>query len=407
MGRYLACLVVVPLSAFLAACDATLPEVPEPEAILAEPVEDLTSPQLATHIAGDQEFARIFGSADGLGPVFVANSCETCHVGDGKGHPTTTLTRFGRYDSGEWDPMKAFGGPQLQNRGVLGYPPEEIPPEATGVTRLMPPAVTGLGYLEAVEDATLLDLADPDDADGDGISGVPNWIRPPGYLELEPDRIARDGAYIGRFGKKAGAINLLHQIVTAYTEDMGITSDFDPRELFNVQQGVFTGDVVPEPEVSAEVVRNVVFYVQTLKVPPRREPDSEAVKAGEALFAEINCSGCHLPDLPTGFSNVAALSNRVVHPYTDLLMHDMGPELDDGYTEGSALTSEWRTAPLWGIGLAKDSQGGRPFYLHDGRARTLEEAIDYHGGEGAASRDAFSRLSDTEQDQLLAFLKSL
>lgn len=395
------------VAGMLGGCDATLPDAPAPEEVLAEPVPDLTPQQLATHLAGDEEFARIFGTADGLGPIFVANACESCHVGDGKGHPITTLTRYGRYEDGQWDPMVAHGGPQLQHRAVAGYTPEAIPAEATGVTRLMPPAVTGLGYLEAVPDAALLALADPDDDDGDGISGVPNWITPPGYLAPGPEKVTQAGRYIGRFGKKAGAINLLHQIVTAYRQDMGVTSDFDPEELFNPSEGAFTGDHVPDPEVSAEVVRNVVFYVQTLKVPPRRGEADPDVATGAALFEQVNCSGCHVPMLQTGFSGVAALSEQTIHPYTDLLLHDMGPDLDDAYTEGTASTAEWRTAPLWGIGLAADSQGGRAFYLHDGRAHTLPEAIEYHGGEAAPSRDAFFSLTPEQQAQVVAFLESL
>ena len=168
-----------------------------------------------------------------------------------------------------------------------------------------------------------------------------------------------------------------------------------------------TGDFVDDPEVSAAIVNNVVFYVRTLKVPPRRDENDIDVIAGENLFNQINCSGCHRPSLVTGFSDVTTLSNKTIHPYADMLLHDMGSELDDGYTEGTALTSEWRTAPLWGIGLAEDSQGGSPFYLHDGRASTLESAIGFHGGEASNSRDEFNNLSTNEKDQLIIFLKSL
>ena len=401
---------LLPLIALLVVvggCDSLLPSAPEPEAVLAEPIPDLTPTQLATHLAGDEEFARIFSPADGLGPLFVAASCESCHVGDGKGHPVTTLTRFGRYDGETFDPMLSHGGPQLQHRSIPGYPAEVIPSEATGVTRLMPPAVTGLGFLEAVEDAALLALADPDDADGDGISGVPSWIDPPDFFTPEPHQIAREGRYIGRFGKKAAALNLLHQTVGAYLQDMGITTDFALDDTHNIQAGVFTGDNAPDPEVSSDVLKNVVFYVRTLKAPPRRNESDPDVRAGEILFDQIDCARCHVPMLMTGKTDVEALSEKVFHPYTDLLLHDMGPDLDDGYTEGSALTSEWRTAPLWGIGLAEDSQGGQAFYLHDGRATTLREAIDFHRGEAAISRSRFDRLSPEAQEQLLAFLQSL
>ena len=398
---------LLPLLALIGAaggCDSVLPSTPEPETVLAEPISDLTPTQLATHIAGDEEFARIFSPADGLGPLFVAASCESCHVGDGKGHPVTTLTRFGRYDGVTFDPMPAHGGPQLQHRSIPGYPAEVIPDEATGVTQLMPPAVTGLGFLEAVEDATLLALAAAAD---DVISGVPNWVDPPEFFTPESHHIEQDGRYMGRFGKKASTLNLLHQTVGAYLQDMGVTTDFALDDTHNSQAGIFTGDNVADPEVSFDVLKNVVFYVRTLKVPPRRNQTDPDVLAGETLFAQIGCAGCHVPTLMTGQSDVEALNEKVFHPYTDLLLHDMGPRLDDGYTEGSALTSEWRTAPLWGIGLAEDSQGGQAFYLHDGRATTLREAIDFHGGEADVSRSRFERLSPEAQEQLIAFLRSL
>ncbi|MCH6574528.1 MAG: thiol oxidoreductase, partial [Bacteroidetes bacterium] len=137
-------------------CSELLPPEPEPETVLAGPIEDLTPQQLRDHLVGDEQFGRIFGQEDGLGPIFVSNACESCHIGDGKGHPLTTLTRFGKYSGGVWDPMVEQGGPQLQDRSIAGYPPEDIPSDATGVTRLMPPAVTGLGYLAAVPDAVIL-----------------------------------------------------------------------------------------------------------------------------------------------------------------------------------------------------------------------------------------------------------
>ncbi len=388
-------------------CADMLPSAPEPEDVLAEPVAELTPDQLREHLRGDGEFGRIFGESAGLGPVFVSNGCQSCHIGDGKGHPLTTLTRFGRYNDGVWDAMPEQGGPQLQNRAVGGYPPETVPEAATGVTRLMPPAVTGLGYLEAVPDEAILALADPSDANGDGISGVPNYVPPRDYFTPQPSHIPNEGRYIGRFGKKAGAIDLMQQTVTAYLQDMGITTDFEPRDIYNPQAGHFTGDVAADPEVSAEIVNQVVFYIRTLKAPPRRQANDPEVQAGERLFGIIGCAGCHAPSLYTGPSDIQALSRVVIHPYTDLLLHDMGADLDDGYTEGTALTSEWRTPPLWGLGLAEDSQGGSPFYLHDGRARTLETAIEFHNGEAAASRSAFQRLSPTEQQQLLQFLRSL
>jgi hypothetical protein len=155
----------------LAACGILTPDAPADEEVLDGTIEGMTPSQVRQHMAGDEEFARRFSVAAGLGPIFVATSCEQCHVGDGKGHPAFELVRFGRLVEGAFDPMTTSGGPQLQHRAIPGYPPETVPQGVTGVSSLTPPAVTGLGYLDAVEDRTLIDLADPDDADGDGISG--------------------------------------------------------------------------------------------------------------------------------------------------------------------------------------------------------------------------------------------
>ena len=405
--------------AAFAACDTLLPGAPSENEVLVGPVDGLTGPQLASHLAGDEEFARRFATADGLGPIFVATSCESCHVGDGKGHPLFSLSRFGRMQDGVFDPMRSDGGPQIQNRAILNYIAESVPHGATGVARFSAPSVTGLGFLEAVEDAALLALADPNDADGDGISGRVQLIGETEFIAevarlellLDPGEPARHvpigGRFVGRFGKKGSAINLLHQTVTAYREDMGLTSDLIPEDPRNPQVGNFSGDDVPDPEVPSSTVSNVVFYLKTLRPPPRRNAESPEVQQGEQLFAQSKCSSCHLSTLTTGASRIAALDRKVFHPYSDLLLHDMGAELDDHYTEGSALTSEWRTAPLWGAGLADRSQGGRAFYLHDGRAASFREAIELHGGEAAASRDAFRRLTPAQQELVLAFLRSL
>lgn len=391
----------------LAGCDALLPSLPADEDVLAGPLDALSGAQMAAHLAGDAGFARVFSPAEGLGPLFVAASCEGCHVGDGKGHAVTTLTRFGRFQQGLFDPMVAHGGPQLQHRSVAGYEAERIPAGATGVTRLMAPAVTGLGLVEGIPDQLLLDLADPLDSDGDGISGRPNWIELPPWVEPGPDSRSQGGFYIGRFGKKAAARNLVHQTANAYQQDMGLTTEFLSRDLVNVTVGDATGDHVPDPEIGSDEFNNVVFYMRTLKPPPRRGAADPAVLAGERVFEQVSCSSCHVPELRTGPSAIEALDRATFRPYSDFLLHDMGPGLDDGYTEGSALTSEWRTPPLWGIGLAADSQGGQARFLHDGRATSLKEAIMLHGGEAESSRAAFSELSEQEQADLITFLESL
>lgn len=396
-----------------------MPGAPAPDDELAGTIPGLSGAQTAMHAAGDAEFARVFSAASGLGPVFVAASCEFCHVGDGKGHPVFNITRYGRAEPGGFDGMRSSGGPQLQDRAVLGYVAEVLPNAATGVARLTAPAVTGLGYLEAVDDTTLLNLEDPDDLDGDGISGRVQLIDANDLLAevVAFESVASDGPptrgtlingqYIGRFGKKALSVNLLQQVATAYHQDMGITSDLIPHEIFNPAVGAFTGDAAPEPEAPSSVVNAVTFYIKTLKVPPRRNAASADVVAGEQLFAAGPCASCHLPTLTTGASHIAGLDRVTFHPFTDLLLHDMGPELDDGYTEGRATTSEWRTAPLWGLGLAASAQGGSLHLLHDGRAKSIAEAVSFHGGEAAVSRSWFAGLTPEQRRQVTAYLMSL
>lgn len=400
-------------------CGILTPDEPSAEDVLDGTIEGMPPSQIRQHLAGDQEFARRFTVADGLGPIFVAPSCEQCHVGDGKGHPVFNLTRFGRSGAAGFDPMTAFGGPQLQHRSVPGYPVEVVPAEATGVAEFTAPAVTGLGFLDALDDATLIALADPNDSDGDGISGRLQLHEPSELIEtaLELERNAAidpdakgtlvSGRYIGRFGKKALTVNLLHQTVGAYHEDMGVTTDLIVEDIFNPLAGSRASDDAPDPEASSSTVANVVFYLKTLRAPSRRNADSPAVREGESLFSDIGCASCHVPTLRTGRSGIAVLDRVDFHPYTDLLLHDMGPGLDDGYTEGRASTSEWRTPPLWGVGIQQNFQGGEVFLLHDGRARSFREAIDFHGGEAATSRDAFGALLSEEQELVLLFLASL
>ncbi|HCI70402.1 MAG TPA: thiol oxidoreductase, partial [Balneola sp.] len=207
------------------------------------------------------------------------------------------------------------------------------------------------------------------------------------------------GQYIGRFGKKAAAIDLLHQTVGAYNQDMGVTSTFNP---IDPHTGLST-----DPEVSDQTIRDVVFYLRTLKAPIQRDQNNPEVIRGKEVFMSINCSSCHVPSFTTPQSDIEALSNKNIFPYSDLLLHDMGPGLDDGATEGSAETFEWRTPPLWGLGLAPESQGGEFFLMHDGRAKSIQEAIELHGGEAQQSRDEFVALSDSDKQAVLKFLRSL
>lgn len=382
----------------IVACQKLLPKAPPDNELLDGPVGGLSYEENRRFLAGDVAFNdEIFTSQTGLGSIFVATSCGSCHAGDGKGHPFTTLTRFGQIDS-SGNQFLNLGGPQLQNRALPGYTPERIPAGAT-FSKFTPPANTGLGFLELVSDADILLMADPNDANGDGISGVPNYEFLPSFITPFSNAIPRNGKYIHRFGKKAAAYNLLHQTVNAYNQDIGITSTFQPKD-------VYTGLNI-DPEVSDVTVHNVVFYLQTLKAPIQRNQNDAEVVQGKSLFIQAGCENCHKQTFKTGFSTIAALSNKTFHPYTDLLLHDMGPGLNDGYTEGSATTFEWRTPPLWGLGLSPNSQGGQYFLLHDGRAKSIEEAILMHGGEAQQSKEKFQQLSAQEKNNLVKFLKSL
>lgn len=390
--------VVIGLMALAVACSKLEPPAPVDDQVLDGPVDGLTYAQAAQHGQGDAAFTgQVFTKQTGLGPVFVATSCGSCHSGDGKGHPFTTLTRFGQIDS-TGNHFLNQGGPQLQDRALPGYQPEQIPAGATSA-KFTPPTNTGLGFLELVPDVDILSMSDPDDDNGDGIRGSPNWNGLPSFVTPEPNAIKRHGKYICRFGKKAGVYNLLQQTVNAYNQDIGITSAFQLNDVYS--------HLDIDPEISTNIINDVVFYLQTLKAPIQRNQNDAAVLAGKQLFIDINCSGCHRPELKTGISPVEALSNKKFAPYTDLLLHDMGPGLDDGYTEGNAKTSEWRTAPLWGLGLAPKSQGGQYFLLHDGRANSIEEAIQLHGGEAANAISAYNELTEAERQKIIKFLKTL
>jgi CxxC motif-containing protein (DUF1111 family) len=386
------------LALVLSSCSKFEPAAPAEDGLLDGPVVGLSGEELIRFLNGDVAFNdEVFHAGNGLGPIFVATSCGSCHAGDGPGHPFTTLTRFGQSGPGGNDYL-GQGGPQLQDRAIPGVQPEGMPTGAPS-SRFLPPLNTGLGFLDAVSDADLLAFADENDLDGDGISGRPNWVARKGYSPHRPGSTQQAGLYIGRFGRKAGAYDLLQQTASAYNQDIGVVSTFEPVDPYTGEE--------QDPEVLTATVHDVVFYLRTLKAPIQRERDDLEVTGGEAVFMAIGCGKCHRAEMTTGESPIAALANKTFRPFTDLLMHDMGPGLDDGYTEGSALTSEWRTPALWGLGLFPDSQGGGYFLMHDGRAHSIEEAIGLHGGEGAAARDAFNALNATDRVRLLRFLESL
>ena len=390
------CLLTIVL--FIVACEKLEPSAPAGNEVLDGPVEGLSNAQTLQHLRGDAAFTdAIFTAETGLGPVFVANSCAGCHAGDGKGHPFTMLTRFGQSDH-TGNHFLNQGGPQLQHRALPGFNPEEIPAGAP-FTKLVAPAISGLGFIDAVADADIIAMADPNDANGDGISGELSLGILPSYVIPRATAIPQNGQYICRFGKKAGAYDLLMQTAKAYNQDMGIISGYEPVDPYSNLAG--------DPEITAQVIQDNVFYPKTLKAPEARNQNDADVIAGKQIFNNIGCEACHKQELKTGYSAISSLSYKTFHPYTDLLLHDMGLELNDGYTEGSAKAAEWRTAALWGLGLSKNSQGGRYFLLHDGRATSISQAIMLHGGEGNNSRMKYSALTESDKQKLVKFLESL
>lgn len=378
---------------------------------------------------------------DGLGPQFNANSCAACHVKDGRAEPPTDdedtpglLLRLSVPGRGPHDgprPHPVYGG-QLQDHALpsrsaegtivisrtteagayadgtpyeLERPRYEVvdwrdgqPKERLLVSPRIAPQVIGVGLLEAIGEADIRAAADPDDADGDGISGRVNEVWSP-TMQREA---------LGRFGWKANVARLADQTAGAFNGDIGITSSVQPEEEdCEFSPLVCEGDVRGgEPEIDDERFGNVVFYTQTLAVPAMRDHDTEAVEQGAGTFVALNCVACHTPVQRTGDHEVAVLDDQRIRPYTDLLLHDMGPDLADGRRDFAASGSEWRTPPLWGIGLV-EAINGHTRFLHDGRARSLEEAILWHGGEAETARDGFRELEADERAALIAFLESL
>jgi CxxC motif-containing protein (DUF1111 family) len=396
--------VIVSVVVAFTACSKLLPSMINPEIGICGPVS-LTNEQTVLFSAGNDQFFANRTAATGLGPYFVATGCGECHSSDNRGHPFTILTRFGQTDS-TGNKFLAQGGPQLGAFCLPGYTPEQLPPGATS-TKLIAPITAGVGFLEAVPDSEILALAAANVNNPDGVRGHPNYDSVPSYALILNGSFPRfDGKYICRFGRKGAVYSLLQQVTLAYNHDMGITSTYMPYNPFDYLDQ--TGPSPPgPPEVDNATLQSVVFYVTCLATPIQRNPTDSTVTYGGRVFNQIGCAVCHQPTLTTGYSPIAALSNQTFNPFTDLLVHDMGPGLDDGYTEGDAKTSEWRTAPLWGLGLAPNVQGGYTYLLHDGRAHSIEQAIEMHGGEAGASEGRFANLSASDKAALITFLKSL
>ena len=382
-------------------CDALFTGAPDGGDLFDAPLEGLTGEEMAIFVEGDGQFAKPFSAAEGLGPIFNNVSCAACHSGDGRGRPENTLVRF----SIGADPALHMGGPQVQDRAIAGAYPEVLP-AGVDVSHRLPPPVFGVGLIEAIPDSAILSRVDSLDADGDGVSGRPNWVTAPAFVpEYEPGGGA--GRKLGRFSRKAQIASLMHQTVGAYHEDMGISTDFLPEELEHPQAGLAgTGyDRVSDPELPASVVRTVVNYLRMLAPPAPGELTAQRAR-GQFLFDSIGCASCHTPVMRTGPSTIAALANRDVALYSDLLLHDMGPGLADYRPDGDASGTEWRTAPLWGLRLVEKFLNGQAFYLHDGRAHSLEQALLLHGGEAQGARDRFAALPPADRTALLDFTGS-
>jgi CxxC motif-containing protein (DUF1111 family) len=299
----------------------------------------------------------------------------------------------------------AMGGPQLQSRAIAGAVPETLPDGYAASPRL-PPPVFGVGLIEAIPEAEILSREDPHDADGDGISGRANRVPVPDWVPYtEPG--AASGVALGRFSRKAQVSTLLQQVTEAFHQDMGITSDFLPFENVNPLSGADTrsADRAPDPEVGEAAVRAVLDYVRFLAPPRPGEVTGERVR-GEQLFHEVGCAACHTPMMRTGPHTAEALAFQEVRLYSDLLLHDLGDALADGRPDAGADGREWRTAPLWGLRVMRDFLGGDAFLMHDGRARSVEEAVRLHGGEAEGARRRFDALSESDRRALLAFVES-
>jgi CxxC motif-containing protein (DUF1111 family) len=351
------------------------------------------------------------------GPNHVNISCTSCHHKNGRALPPAVGSVLSQYvvkvgdAAGNPHPML---GSVLQPKRISGTPEGSVTlsgwAESNGLRKpeyafsgaatpanhsaRITPQLVGLGLLEAVPEAAIMALADPDDIDKDGISGKMQIVSD--YASGQPR--------MGRFGWKAGKPSVGHQVAGALNSDIGVMTSLYPAP----DCGSAQGDCGPSGSEIADVnLQNLIDYVSLLGVRARRDLKDPAALQGEELFKSMGCAACHIPKMVTALTHpLAELRNQIIHPFTDLLLHDMGPGLADNLPEGLASGSEWRTAPLWNIGMTAGVSGGEA-YLHDGRARTLKEAILWHGGEADASATKFKALPAVQQDAVLKFLKSL
>ena len=456
------CLVALPAIAqdnTLSAGDFTVQQYGQSD--FAEHASVLSYQELKTFKRGRAHFNRKWVQFPslagdwGLGPTFIADRCSTCHVRAGRGKPPLTSDEIpvalllrvslpGTDEQGAPKPHPHYGK-QIQNKGLMGqdrdatFLGERVFPEAEffidwvehevkfddgeSVTLRKPnirwdkfyfgtiddgvlsslriaQQLPGLGLLEAVPEQSILALAEKQNLQQNGISGKPNYVW---------DYISERES-LGRFGWKANVPTLKQQIAEAFAEDVGVTSPlFLEMNCPPVQVDCAAQPPGNQPELINLDWEQLEFWNRTLGVPSRRNAGSPQFEHGERLFAETGCGACHVSELKTAevFEPLPHLANQTIRPYTDLLLHDMGEGLADGRPDFQAESSEWRTPPLWGLGLVTDLDGPNAGLLHDGRARNATEAILWHGGEAQSARDAFRHLSDADRDVLLTFLKSI
>lgn len=414
----------------------------------AQPISNLSTDRSVVFAFGNALFNQPWATApasptsrDGLGPTFHVTSCSACHFEDGRVHApatgeplATTLVRLSIAGvDGHGGPLgePTYGG-QLQPNGILGVPgegratitwsavagtyadgtPYELRTptlvldslafgpmaEGTRTSVRAPQAMIGLGLLEAVPEATILALADPDDADGDGISGRPNQVYD----------VLANATVLGRFGWKAGQPTVRQQCAGAFLGDLGITTPLFPSENCPPSQAAcLAAPSGGSPELPMDALDAVALYARTLAVPVRTHASDRAVLRGREEFRAAGCPSCHVDTLRTGdVADVPELAHQTIHAFTDLLLHDLGEGLADDRPEYEADGREWRTAPLWGLSQLR-AVNGHMDLLHDGRARGVAEAILWHGGEAEAAREAFRRLPESARAALVAYVESL
>lgn len=371
-------------------------QAPPPPPPLGSPLPNLTLAERSAWQQGLDAFREDEQLNEGLGPVFNAQSCVACHHAGAPGGASTDLnisrvTRIGGIVNGAYSDLVAVGGPVIEKRSIrqlnpnYPYPGERVPDGTQFVSNRMTTPIFGAGLIEAIPWTTIYALSQT--AQPDGIHGVPNWVVNPETKNTE----------VGRFGWKA-QVSTLHVFSgDAYLNEMGVTSASFPKD--NLPQGRTDpagSDKVTDPEDGTNDVRLFTLFMR-FTAPPPQVPFSQQAVRGQQLFGTMRCGSCHTPALQTGTSGSASLTNQTARLYSDLLLHRMGVGLSDGVRQGSAAGDQWKTAPLWGLRF-------RQFFLHDGRAGTVDQAILMHGGEASAARDRYANLPSTDKAAVQDFL---